>query len=99
MTLNIGRISSVVTGVRAIKGTGIARNYKMLSRSTSFYGLATLGTFFGGSTREPICIPLFASLVVLTKHCDDLMTKLRPNYIAILKRAERIKQAKTTSLS
>lgn len=47
MTLNIGRISSVITGVNTIKGTGIARNYKMLSKSTSFYGLATLGSLFG----------------------------------------------------
>lgn len=52
MTLNIGRISSVITGVNTIKGTGIARNYKMLSKSTSFYGLATLGSLFGGGNNK-----------------------------------------------
>lgn len=100
MTLNIGRISSVTTGVNTIKGTGIARNYKMLSKSTSFYGLATLGSLFGGATtKEPIFMPLFASFIMLAKHSDNLMTKLKPDYLAILKRAIKIKKTKTTSLS
>ncbi len=93
MTLNIGRISSVVTGVNTIKGTGIARNYKMLSKSTSFYKLATLGSLFAGA-KEPVLMPVFISAISLAKHCDDIMAKLKPDYLAILKRAIKIKEAK-----
>lgn len=100
MTLNIGRISSVITGVNTIKGTGIARNYKILSKSTSFYGLATVGSIAGGVvTKEPIFAPIIASsFLLLAKHSDFLRLKLKPDYIAILKRAIKIKKAKTTSL-
>lgn len=95
MTLNVGKISSIITGVNTIKGSGIARNYKMLSKSTSFYGLATIGSIAGGvTTKEPIFAPIFASFLFLAKHSDNLMSKLKPDYMEILKRAIRIKTAK-----
>lgn len=95
MPLNVGKISSIITGVNTIKGNGVARNYKMLSKSTSFYGLATVGSIAGGVvTKEPIFAPIFASFLFLAKHSDNLMSKLIPDYIAILKRAIKIKEAK-----
>lgn len=95
MTLNIGRISSAISGVNIVKGTGVARNYKMLSKSTSFYGLTTLASFVGGiTTKEPNLMPVSIGLMFITKRCDDILSKITPKYLEILKRAKQIYKTK-----
>ena len=61
-------------------------------------GGLTLAAFMIGlaTTKEPIFMPLFASFIMLAKHNDNLMTKLKPDYLAILKRAIKIKKTKVT---
>ena len=91
MTLSIGRISSVISGVNTVKGSGIARNYRMLQKSTSFYGMASLGSIVAGITTKESGL-MFPTLenVLLVNKCYKLLKNLEPEYNKILQRAIRI---------
>lgn len=91
MTLSVGRISSVISGVNTVKGSGIARNYRMLQKSTSFYGMASLGSIVAGITTKEsgLMFPTLASMLMANK-CHNLLNKLEPEYTKILRRAIKI---------
>lgn len=91
MTLSIGRISSVISGVNTVKGSGVARNYRMLQKSTSFYGMTTAGSALAGVvTKEAgMMFPTLANVLLVNK-CYKLLKNLEPEYNKILQRAIRI---------